>query len=392
MQHAEAEVGETRPAMMALARGLLALITLLGGCSGPPTLPAVSSSAFPEPTPSQDISLEIAEAIARRQAFGLRADPEYVAMVAEDPMAVMSEFGMLLLPEEVDELNRRMQAQIELGQLQQYGLQHPDQFGGMYIDNEAGGTVVLLFTNDVARHAQAAAALAPPGVTVHVRSCRHTEAELAALLEALDFEALRREGYDVISAAVDTIGNLVALDARSNIPDAKARLEARYGGMLQANIYPVPGPWQNTASGEGWRLLVAGQVTGDEAYTVRAAINETEWQVLWDEVGLASEPPVVDLAGEIVVSFGSGFGSGCTERRLDGVVIDRQDRLVHALISDPLAPRACTSDLAGAAVFVIAVAREGLPASPFTLQLGPKVTTCGVECGTQEQIEVSLDR
>ncbi len=39
------------------------------------------------------------------------------------------------------------------------------------------------------------------------------------------------------------------------------------------------------------------------------------------------------------------------------------------LTSDPLAPRVCTADLAGAVMFTVALARDGLPESPFTLRL-----------------------
>jgi hypothetical protein len=258
----------------------------------------------------------------------------------------------------------------DVGTLVAYGQQHAGEFGGLYIDQAAGGRVVLLFTANVAVHARAIEALAP-GVDSEVRSCRYTEAELIDLVEGLDMDALRRDGYEVIGAGVDTINNVVTIDARSNLEAAKERLEAQFDGRVVANISPVPGPWQNVEAGDAWRLLAAGRTNGSEAYTTRAAVDETGWMVLWQEVGLGGEPPEPDLANEIVLSFGIGIGSSCPEVRLDDVVIDADGRVVHALTSDPLAPRACTSDLVGTVAFVVAVERSAVPASPFQARLGP---------------------
>lgn len=75
------------------------------------------------------------------------------------------------------------------------------------------------------------------------------------------------------------------------------------------------------------------------------------------------------------------------EVRLDDVVITEE--AVFSEISDPLSPRACTSDLVGAAVFVVAVARDALPSDGFTLRLSERSTTC-TDCGFTEEIEVAL--
>ena len=246
--------------------------------------------------------------------------------------------------------------------LQAYGLEHPDEFGGLYIDPPGGQHVIMLFTANLDDHALAVEAI-HPGTTL--RQVEHTEAELRGLIERLDFESLRAEGIEMLSASVDVIANRATLDAKSNDITAEARLELAHGGLLEVTIFPVPGEWQNVADGDGWRLLAAGEGRND-AYIVRAATDAEGYATMWEAIGLGGDAPVVDLATETVVSFGHGIGSGCPEVRLDGVHI--ADDVVWSITSDPLAPRNCTADLAGAAVFVVAIAHQAVP-NGFTLWL-----------------------
>ncbi|HYI65460.1 MAG TPA: hypothetical protein VEW95_00895 [Candidatus Limnocylindrales bacterium] len=246
--------------------------------------------------------------------------------------------------------------------LQAYGVDHVDEFGGMYIDPPGGQHVVMLFTGNLDDHAVAVEAI-HPGTTL--RQVEHTEAELTALIEGIDFESLRAAGVEMLSASVDVIGNRVTLEATSNDTSAEARLELAYGGLLDVTLFPVPGEWHNVVDGDGWRLIAAGESRSD-AYVVRAATDAAGYADMWEEIGIAGDPPVVDPANETVVSFGHGIGSGCTEVRLDGVHI--ADGVVFSITSDPLSPRVCTADLVGAAVFVVAVSRDATPGG-FTLWL-----------------------
>src|SRR5688500_15754571 len=147
-------------------------------------------------------------------------------------------------------------------ELQAYGAAHADQFGGLYIDPPGGSHVVMLFTDDLEIHAPAVEAI-KPGTTL--RQVEHTEAELVALIESFDFEALKAEGVEMVSGGVDIIGNRVTLEAKSNDPTAELRLELAHGGLLDVTIFPVPGAWQNVAEGDGWRLIADGEAAGTEA-------------------------------------------------------------------------------------------------------------------------------
>jgi hypothetical protein len=159
--------------------------------------------------------------------------------------------------------------------------------------------------------------------------------------------------------------------------------------MVNATTYPIPGPWANAESGPGWRLLAAGiKHGGDEGYRVRTATTDQEWQELWTHMDAVNPIPELDIDQEIVVSFGHAIGSSCQEMRLDGVVIDAARQLVYSQASDPLGPRACTSDLAGAAFFLVALDRAGLPESPFKVQVEERVVCGG--CEGSEQVIVDL--
>ena len=247
-----------------------------------------------------------------------------------------------------------------------YGNRHRDVFGGLYLDPPGGSRVVMLFTADLDTHRQAVSDILPG---TQVRQVRFTEAALVALLESLDFEALEAGGMQMVGAGLDTIGNKVTLELKSNDPTVELRMELAHGGMLDVTVHPIPGAWANIEAGDGWRLLATGEVSGMEAYVVRAATDSGAWDEMWTAIGLEGAAPAVDVAAEVVVSFGHGIGSSCPEMRLDGVAI--QDGVVFSETSDPLSPRACTADLAGAVMFLVAIERASLPADGFTLRLRP---------------------
>jgi hypothetical protein len=266
--------------------------------------------------------------------------------------------------------------------LQAYGAEHADEFGGLHVDDQSQGSFVLLFTDNLDEHAAALAEIWP---RVTVQGVRFTEAALTELLKGLDFEAMSRDGIEFLSAGLDTMNNRVTLDLKSNDPTLELRLEMEFGGMVEVTVSPIPGPWANVGEGDGWRLLATGEADGDEAYTVRAATDEAAWDEMWRVIGLEGDIPAVAFEDEVVVSFGHGIGSSCREVRLDDVEIG--PGIVFSRTGDPLSPRACTSDLAGAAVFVVALERDALPPGGFTLQLGPERLTGD---GFTEVIDVPL--
>ena len=323
-----------------------------------------------------------------RADWGLDADEQWVRRLATDPEAIASVLGIPVSREEAADLEK-MFTDDPRSRLMAYGRRNHHQYAGAYVDNEGAGPFVLLFTAELERHRAALEAL-PGDHAFDVRGARWTEEELLALLESLVDEFRATQDVQLVSASLDTIGNVVSVDFMTDDPSFGARLEAEHHGMVRVTTHPIPGPWANVEVGAGWRLLAAGQVRGREGYTVRAATSTEEWSDLWNALDTVNQRPEIALDTEIAVSFGHGIGSSCPEVRLDGVVIDREARLVFSETSDPLAPRACTADLAGAAYFVVALARESLPESPFTVRLG-RERICGApDCAPAEEVEVDL--
>ena len=285
--------------------------------------------------------------------------------MAGDPASVPSPLGIRVTLEELAEIEQ-MIAQDPRTALIMYGARNWQQFGGMWV-NEPGVGTVMRFTADLERHRQAIAAIAG-NQPFEVRHSRFTEFELRSLQHDLVDDLVRLPGAEFLSLGLDVKSNVLQLEIKSNDASLKERLEAQHGGRLRVDLHPLPGPWQNAAFGPGWRLLAAGQ-SASEAYRVRAATSSGEWVDLWSALDPVNAAPEIDLETEIAVSFGHGIGSSCPEVRLDEVVIDHAHRRVFSVTSDPLAPRACTADLAGGAWFVVALERSSLPESPFRVDL-----------------------
>src|SRR5688500_8849837 len=198
-------------------------VVLLAACTGPRSEPP--PRAEPAPTIDPDLPADIADAILTRTSLGLRSDADYVEAVHAARDSVRHDFGILVTPEEAAELDRRFEAQDDMGVLGEYGAEHPDTFGGMYIDQAGRGDVVLLFTRDVERHAVAASALAPAGVAVRVRQVDFTEAELSEVIDGLDLGSMNQPGLEMVGAWVDVIRNVVTLEVKTDDPTFKERLE-----------------------------------------------------------------------------------------------------------------------------------------------------------------------
>jgi hypothetical protein len=222
--------------------------------------------------------------------------------------------------------------------------------------------------------------------------CQFTESELKALMQLIVDDIGHGQDPKLMSVALDTRNNRLVIEAKSNTPGMQEALEQRYGPAAVVHLYAIPGPWANRSEGAGWRLLASGILRGanDEAYRVHAATNEADWQVLWRIVDPVNPIPSIDIGSEIAVSFAQGIGSSCPEVRLDDVVFDFDARVIYSVTSDPLGPRGCTADLRGAAFFVVALDRAGLPESPFTVRLW-RDSPCGDGgCGGHSQ-EVVVD-
>jgi hypothetical protein len=148
--------------------------------------------------------------------------------------------------------------------------------------------------------------------------------------------------------------------------------------------------------GDGWRQL--GRFRTNVPYTVRLAQEPAELVAELQWHGIDAQPQDWDPATEVLAFFSVGIGSSCPEVAVGDITIDREARLLYGRFVDEIAaragntPRACTADLVGSQTFVVALARERLPASPFTLRLEQDLIACHPECGAgPSEITVTLE-
>jgi hypothetical protein len=286
--------------------------------------------------------------------------------------------------------------QDDSGMVQQYGAAHADEFAGAYFQQEGGGPLVVLFTGHLDLHQRDLdALLGGPGRAI-VKGAVYNEATLQRIMDTVmgKSDDLAAQGINLMSAGEDTIGNRVRVEAKSDDPEAARILEALApSGAILAVIYPADKPWTQPPSGPGWRLLgnFDQYLPHSLPYTVGFAADEPALATEWQRYELPGAPPAWDPSSEVVIILSDGRGSGCRTMRLDDVVMDSAARLVYGEYSDPLAPRACLADLTGAQTFVVALKRDKLPPSPFTLRIHRQPIGCEPACGFgQAEFQIDL--
>lgn len=199
--------------------------TILAGCG--------ADAASPEPIPvvTETPDRVTLDAIRFRMDLGLRADLPFVRAVADDPAAVL-DYGVPLLPAEVREIERRGAAsEAIVPVVRSYAAEHPEDYGGLYIDQQRGGAVTVLWTANVEEHATALVdRLAGIGPVV-IRHVAHTETALDDLSRRLGSD---RDWLAEIPAALqaietDVIANRVTMYVSSRNPAVADLIWARYG-------------------------------------------------------------------------------------------------------------------------------------------------------------------
>jgi hypothetical protein len=239
----------------------------------------------------------IAAAMEFRTRFGLRADREWVVKVAGDPNASSTQYGVPLMPDELADLTKRNEeTESIVPVVQAYGDEHRDVFGGLYIDQANGGSIVALFTRDVAEHQQALAARLRPGAHLVVRQVRWSDADLRALQELITDD---RQWLDTIparlsSAATDTIGNVVELNISSANPNA---------AQLIMEHYNAEGKLKVVSDGTGALLQPMGRLSGHvlDPQGRPVAGVDVEYSPLFNAGAIAGTGHVTDADGRFEI-------------------------------------------------------------------------------------------
>lgn len=205
--------------------------------SDPPATAAVAS-----PSPSFTAG-ELAEWIAFREAYGLRADEAWIRQVAADP-ASRNDTDIPLLPFELDALGRAVVSLDGLiAALQAYGRAIPGVFGGVVVD---GKDAVILVTDDPDTHRKVLAAILPSLERIQVRSVRWSLADLKAKAAAIEArpEVLEALGARLIHAGVDMSENVVDVRYQGPGPGSEAAIRTALGGADWLHVeWRGPLPW-----------------------------------------------------------------------------------------------------------------------------------------------------
>lgn len=131
------------------------------------------------------------------------------------------------------------------------------------------------------------------------------------------------------------------------------------------------GPQQ--PSGDGWRYLT--QVDRSLGQRTRFVTTDLGLEELWDDLGLEPPVPDVDWYDNIVVAFEIGYSGSCPDTRFDGITTGVGE--TYPITAGPTTLNAspqqtCTADY-NPRIYIVAVARDLLPAPPLLIKTGPEV-------------------
>lgn len=203
--------------------GALAVL-LVAGAS-----PVSAVSPSPEEVGTND------DAAQFRQTFGLNATPEVLRTAAADTTTYSTwPYGVPLSKVEIAEMGRRAQVQAAVNKLLPQTRSLPG-WGGVYLDQQAGGQPVFLFTSGLPKDVrdQIASAL-PAGTAFRVEAATRTEAQLLAQkakIEA-DLPSTWASGIDVVRVAVKTSENRLRIGVHDLTDAERQMLLARYGAEI----------------------------------------------------------------------------------------------------------------------------------------------------------------
>lgn len=404
-------MGRARPPSGALA--LTALIAVLAACG--PSTPNTSSD---------QASSTSRGAIVTSSGIDVPADTTAPTVASSTPrLEQCADVPVITTGPATRPLHSNLGVPI-LSALQRYARDHPDTYGGLWLDEETG-VATIAFTDEPRQRRTA--------IQDHITSTLRRQG-LDLPEEQLPFEvvhvtATNRELLDGYFAAAELIaeaghdpGGGVKDDRnRSYVqlfrPITPAQLEEIERLLTAAEnldlqkicidvvvmdhppdtIHTGPQP----AAGEGWRLL-AVEGTGPSNPHTGVATTPHQYQTVWARSGVTANRPDVDFDREIVIWFGT-IHSGSCDIRMDDVVVEHDAAIVHGHFVMPGSPTVCTSD-ANPKAHLVAVDREILPDGPFAVQVDASVrlpterTLVGVDLSApastaaDEQIGLDLSR
>jgi hypothetical protein len=190
---------------------------------------------------------EIADAMATRKLYGLRADEDWVRAVAADPeaQAGVVQFGIPLTPAEQADIGARRWDEDLLRHAQAYCRSVSEDCAGTYINLNGSGVIVDIAHN-VERHSRTLRNLVVDSQLVEVHEVKWSLAELEGFIVRVEAERAWFETIGVEFMQVDrrVTDNFVHVDYMARTEAASAAIEAHFGNpsWLRAE-WAGPPPW-----------------------------------------------------------------------------------------------------------------------------------------------------
>lgn len=218
--------------MRAAGRRLLILLAATSvlfaaapAAAGPPDGSDPNLSAFDQ---------KLQDELRFRRDFGLTTDLATVRQLMADPTAYTT-YPVALTPEESAEMERRLAMEVEMNPLEEAAAKMP-AFAGHWIDQRAGGVIVVAFAGDSQERQRELQPLVPSGAELEVRNVTYTAAELEAIRQRI-WDDIREDGLaagiPVGHLSTDQPTNRVVVGVVDLTPVATAQLRAAYGEAVR---------------------------------------------------------------------------------------------------------------------------------------------------------------
>ena len=171
--------------------------------------------------------------VALRRALGLRTDPVYIASVHADPATSSNELGIPLTKTEATEIAKRGSLQDPISDYKQ-SFETREGFAGFYVDQPAGGVLVIMVTAAGRASADTWAASRPAGTTVRIETVSRTYLALGQLAASVDQDRAKLSalGVDLNSVRVDVPTNTVIAAAHPLNPSIERSVHALYPDLV----------------------------------------------------------------------------------------------------------------------------------------------------------------
>ncbi|HET7181722.1 MAG TPA: hypothetical protein VFI15_05760 [Candidatus Limnocylindrales bacterium] len=175
----------------------------------------------------------IDEQVALRKDYGLASEDSLVASIASQPNAEVV-LGILVTPEEAAGLRARGEAQTAIGAFKERVSAELPGYAGFYVDQEAGGVIVVMSTSRGSSAALNILRDAPQGVRARSVVVNSTMDELLALQAKVDGSrgALAAQGIVLNGVGVDVRANQVVAGVHPLTNDAARRLLDLFPGLV----------------------------------------------------------------------------------------------------------------------------------------------------------------